>query len=114
MAIFAGPTSPHKLAGIFGLSSYLLLQHKFKEYIPTNHPNKETPIFMGHGSADELVKHEWGLRTAQELRGLGFNVDFRTYKALGHSADSREINDLEKWIQERLPPVADGATPSSE
>ena len=60
---------------------------------------------MGHGDADPLVRHDWGLQTAQVLRELGLKVDFRTYKGLAHSADPKEIDDLEVYLRERLPPL---------
>lgn len=105
MSLFAGISSPDSLAGIFGLSSYLLLHHRIKDFVTASNPNKNTPIFMGHGSADQLVKFEWGRQTAQALRDMGHQVDFRAYPGLEHSADMVEINDLERWLQERLPPV---------
>lgn len=105
MSLFAGVTCPDSLAGIFGLSSYLLLHHRIKDFVATSNPNKDTPIFMGHGSEDKVVKFEWGRQTAQALRDLGHKVDFRAYPGLEHSADMDEINDLEGWLQERLPPV---------
>lgn len=48
--------------------------------IPADNPNKETPIFMGHGDIDPVVRHEWGQRTADTLKEWGWNVDFRTYE----------------------------------
>lgn len=110
MSLFAGITCPDKLAGIVGLSSYLLMEGKVKEYVPEDNPNKETPIFMGHGDADPLVKYQWGVKTAETLKGWGWTVDFKTYKGLGHSADPREIDDLETYIQQRLPPLGEGGT----
>ncbi|KAL9596103.1 MAG: hypothetical protein Q9179_004734 [Wetmoreana sp. 5 TL-2023] len=60
---------------------------------------------MGHGDADPLVKVEWGRETAKELRELGWgSVDFREYKGLVHSADPKEMDDLEEWLGGRLPP----------
>jgi len=105
ISIFTGITSPHPLAGIFGLSSYLLLHDKLASYMnSSNEENKNVPIFMGHGDSDPLVKHEWGLDTAKSLRELGFkSIDFRTYKGLVHSADMKEMDDLEKWLEKRLP-----------
>ena len=61
---------------------------------------------MGHGDVDPLVKHEWGLDTSKVLREMGWKVDFRTYKGLQHSAEPREIDDLEKYLEERLPPLS--------
>ena len=103
ISIFSAITSPFKLGGIVGLSSYLLLHDKIKDYVTAEAANKETPIFMGHGDADPLVQYQWGLQTAQELKNLGFNVNLRTYKGLAHSADPKEIDDLERYIDERLP-----------
>lgn len=80
MSLFAGATHPEKLAGIVGLSSYLLMGAKFKDFVPPDQPNSETPIFMGHGDADPLVRYDWGKRTAAALTDCGFKVDFRTYK----------------------------------
>jgi len=56
ISLFTGITCPNKLAGIFGLSSYLLLHNKIKDYVTEESTNKDTPIFMGHGDADPLVK----------------------------------------------------------
>ena len=156
ISLFTGVTSSEKLAGIFGLSSYLLLHDKIKDYVTTESSNKSTPVFMGHGDVDPLVRHDWGSETAKALRELGWTVDFRTYKGgvcslfsilrcchrgrsrnlelyivilkyrskphtdiaetvtgkltiryatgLAHSADPKEIDDLEKYLSERLPP----------
>lgn len=108
MSIFAGITCPDKLAGIVGLSSYLLMEGKVKEYVPEENPNKATPIFMGHGDSDPLVKYQWGVKTAEVLKEWGWNVDLKTYKGLQHSADPREIDDLEKYIHQRLPALGEG------
>lgn len=71
----------------------------------TENKNKDTPIFMGHGDIDPLVKHEWGAQTAQVLKESGLKVDFRTYKGLDHSADPKEMDELETFLHERLPPL---------
>ena len=72
-------TGEQKLAGIFGLSSYLLLGKKLEEMIPASAPSKDAPIFMGHGDSDPLVRYVWGKGTAEKLQQLGWKVDFRTY-----------------------------------
>ena len=60
---------------------------------------------MGHGDVDPMVKYEWGSETSKILKEMGWKVDFRTYKGLAHSADPKEIDDLEKYLEERLPPL---------
>lgn len=80
MSLLSGVTYKSQLGGIFGLSCYLLLQGKIKELIPESSPNQNTPIFMGHGDADQVVAHKFGQMSADELTKHGYKVDFRTYK----------------------------------
>ena len=103
MSLFSGVTCPTKLGGIFALSSYLLLQGKIRDLVPAESPNKDTPIFMGHGDVDPVVRYPWGQATAQQLREWGWEVDFKTYKGLPHSAAPQEITDLEKYLSARIP-----------
>ena len=79
MSLFSGITSTVKLAGIFGLSCYLPMHQKAKSLIPEGSPNHATPIFLGHGDVDPLVKLEAGQMTSSYLKSLGFHLDFRTY-----------------------------------
>ena len=107
MSLRAGVTCPTKLGGIFGLSCYLLLQGKIREMVPKENPNKETKIFMGHGDSDPLVRYAWGQKTAETLKEWGWNVELKTYKGLQHSASPQEIDDLERYIAERVPELKD-------
>ncbi|KAK3654702.1 hypothetical protein LTR56_003975 [Elasticomyces elasticus] len=109
MSLMAGITNPTKLGGIFGLSCYLLLKDKVQSMVPSDSPNKATPIFMGHGDADQVVRYAWGKMTADTLKGWGWNVDFKTYRGLPHSAAPEEIDDLEKYLNQRIPPLGDKA-----
>lgn len=103
MSIFSGLTARYKLGGIFGLSCYLLLHNKLQCFIPPDNANLETPIFMGHGDADPLVKLEWAEQTAKALKDWGYKVNLKTYRGLQHSADPEEVDDLEKYLKERIP-----------
>lgn len=81
MSLFAGLTATPKLGGIFGLSSYMLLQGKLKQKIEqAGSANTTTKIFMGHGDADPVVRYDWGKLTADKLKEWGHDVDFRTYR----------------------------------
>ncbi|GAB7344795.1 hypothetical protein MBLNU457_3257t2 [Dothideomycetes sp. NU457] len=103
MSLMAGTTCPTKLGGIFALSSYLLLQSKLQDLVPKDNPNKDTQIFMGHGDSDPVVQYQWGKRTAEKLKQWGWNVDFKTYRGLPHSAAPEELDDLEKYLKQRIP-----------
>jgi predicted esterase len=126
MSLFSGVTYKNQLGGIFGLSCYLLLQKTIKELIPIDNPNQNTPIFMGHGDADQVVAHKYGKLSADELTKLGYKVDFRTYKfgsttpieertnrldrGLVHSADPDEIDHLESYLNQQIPALGDDKT----
>lgn len=110
MAIFSGITAPKKLGGIFGLSCYLLLHDKLKNFLPDPSPNKETPIFMGHGDSDALVLPRWGELSAETLKNDGFDVTLKTYRGLEHSADPDEIDDVEKYLNKRIPALGANAS----
>lgn len=109
ISLYSGLTFPSPLAGIVGLSSYLLHHTTFTSRLPSPCPNLDTPIFMGHGEIDPLVQYTWGKETADKLKEAGCKkLDFRTYKGLAHSADPKEIDDLEKWLAERVPDIGGG------
>lgn len=107
MAIFSGITSKEKLGGIFGMSCYLLMYNKVESLLPTEGGNKETRIWMGHGDSDPLVRPEWGQATARKLKDMGFGVELKMYRGLEHSADPEEIDDVEKFLNESIPPLGD-------
>lgn len=80
MSIFAGLTSPLKIAGIVGLSSWLLLHQSFKDHVPSANINKGTSILMGHGDMDPLVRYPLATETNKILTELGYDVTLKTYR----------------------------------
>lgn len=80
MSVFTGMTSKEKLGGVFGLSCYLLLSDRIKNYIPEVWPNKDTPFFLAHGEDDEVVRYQFGEQSAKMLKDLGLTkVSFNMY-----------------------------------
>ena len=80
MAVFSGITNKESLGGVFGLSCYLLLSDKIKNYIPEEFPNKKTPFFLAHGTDDSIVRHDFGAMSASKIKELGFeDVTFKSY-----------------------------------
>jgi lysophospholipase I len=80
MSIFAGLTNKLPLAGIVGLSAWLLLSGKFKDLVPKDNPNKTTPVFMGHGDEDQVVKTILGENSYEMLKEMGFDVSWHLYE----------------------------------
>lgn len=103
MSLFAGLTAKVKLAGIVALSSYLLLSLKFAEMVPSPSVNKETPIFMAHGTADQVVNFPMGKLSYDFLKEKGYNVTFKQYEGMGHSACLEELDEIEQFLRSRLP-----------
>ena len=105
-------TIKQKLAGVFGLSCYLVLDKKIAELNKeAENVNKDTPFFIAHGDADEVCRYQWGVESARIIeKELGHKVEFKTYPDLPHSAAMEEIDDLEKWVQKCLDanPVKEG------
>ncbi|KAJ0343438.1 hypothetical protein KNSL1_010297 [Colletotrichum chrysophilum] len=105
MAIFSGLTGTHKVAGIVGLSCWLLLSERFASLVPAYKPNQATPIFMGHGDADPLVRPELGALSMEALKKLGYDVSRTLYPGMGHSACLEELDDVEAFLLKQLPPT---------
>lgn len=100
MTLLTGLSSPIKLGGLVALSGYLPLLPKFTEY--SSHANKQTPLFMGHGDADQVVRYNYGFDSSQYLKKAGYPVQFETYRGMGHSSCDQEFQDLVKFLQSRL------------
>jgi lysophospholipase-1 len=79
IAVAAGLTYSQPLAGIVLLSAWLPLAQKFMEYVPEENPNKETPIFQGHGVNDRLVPVVFAKKSREALTGMGFSVSWNVY-----------------------------------
>jgi len=129
VSIFSGLTAPFKLAGIVALSSYLLLSLKFKDLVPKEAYNQDTPVFMAHGDRDPVVNVSLGKQSFDLLKDLGYKASWRTYPSvlpclnsgrflrrradngrsrMAHSACPEELDDVEAFLKERLPPLDDG------
>ncbi|KAK0729716.1 Phospholipase/carboxylesterase/thioesterase [Lasiosphaeris hirsuta] len=103
LSLFSGLTAKTKLAGIVALSAYLMLSLKFTELVPKPEFNKQTPIFMGHGGSDQVVNTALGEKSAEFLKGLGYNVNMKIYRGMAHSACPEELEEVEAFLTDKLP-----------
>ena len=99
VALHTGLQYPATLAGLIGLSTYLPLpDHLHGESLQAN---RNTPLFMAHGSYDPVVPVTLGDQTHQRLQELGYRVEWHTYP-MEHAVNLDEIRDLGAWLRLRL------------
>ena len=99
ISLFSGPRYPEKLAGIMGLSCYMLLE----DALPTERTraNYQTPIFLAHGNQDPVVDVRRGTEAKQLLEAGGYPVEWHAYP-MPHSVCPQEIVDIAAWLRKVL------------
>ncbi|TFZ00356.1 alpha/beta hydrolase [Ramlibacter humi] len=95
MALLAGLRHAERLAGIVGMSGYLPLAASTAA--ERTDANALTPVFMAHGSFDNVVPLERGKQSCDALRALGYDVQWHEYP-MAHSVCLEEIQDLNAWL----------------
>jgi phospholipase/carboxylesterase len=101
IALHTALRHPQRLAGIVALSTYLVLADKLPEQASA--ANRDIPIFMGHGTADPVVRFEWGETWHRALVANGYRVDWHTYR-MEHSVCLEEIVAIGAWLTRTLAP----------
>ncbi|KAI1196827.1 phospholipase/carboxylesterase [Nemania serpens] len=69
-----------------------------------NQTASSTPIFLGHGDADEKKPYKLGEAAARTMRAAGYNkVEWKLYPGLGHwYRIPDEIDDIVEFIRDRV------------
>ena len=100
MALFAGTRQAQKLAGIMGLSCYLVLAARLAA--ERNAVNDATPIYLAHGLQDPVVAPELGAEARRQLQAAGYAVEWHAY-SMPHAVCPQEILDIAAWLRRVLP-----------
>ena len=96
MTLQTGMRHPEKLAGMLCLSGYLPLAN-----VVINERAEEslaTPIFMAHGTHDNVVPFARARESKEVLVSLGYQVEWHEY-TMQHSLCLEEVQDISKWIR---------------
>jgi phospholipase/carboxylesterase len=96
VALFAGIRHPEKLAGIMGLSCYLLLEERLTAERAA--ANQATPMFLAHGREDPVVNPALGEEAHRQLTKAGYAVEWHTY-GMPHSVCPQEVADIAAWLR---------------
>jgi phospholipase/carboxylesterase len=99
MVLHTGLRHPQKLAGILALSGYLPLAESVAA--ERNAANKDTPIFMAHGTQDPMIVLSRAEASRDALVALGCKVQWHTYP-MPHSVHPSEIADIAKFLKSVL------------
>ena len=95
MTLLTGLRAPQRLAGLIGLSGWLPLA-------PTtaaerSDANRDTPVFLAHGTVDPVVPFALGTASRDAITALGNPVEFHQYPIQHHTAPE-ETRDVHRWL----------------
>lgn len=100
MAVLAGTRYSESLAGIMGLSCYLLLAPRLAA--ERSAANQSTPVFLAHGRQDPVVPPMLGESALRALQASGYSVEWHAYD-MPHSLCPQEVVDIAAWLRRVLP-----------
>jgi len=86
---------PERLAGVMALSTYLPLSAKLAA--ERNAVNSDLPIFMAHGSYDNMIPIDRAQASREALAALGYKVEWHDYP-MPHSVCPEEIRDMAEFL----------------
>jgi phospholipase/carboxylesterase len=99
IALYAGLRHAERLGGIMALSTYLIAQDALAS--EANAANRGVRIFMAHGSADPIVRFQWGEASKRLLEAGGYDVEWHTYR-MEHSVCLEEVRAIGAWLTKLL------------
>ncbi len=101
MSLMVGYTYPSKLAGVAVFSGYLPRYEKFSEFLSDK--NKNTPAYIGHGTADNVVSIRAAEKIDEVLSTHNIPHEFKSFAGVQHSACEEEIDDLLNFFLKNIP-----------
>lgn len=94
---------PETLLGILAISTYLPAPENVEQ---TQHSaNQTTPIFMAHGSHDEMIDIRHSIKSRVALEGLSNPLEWHEYP-MGHEVCLEEITTIGEWLRQRFESAA--------
>jgi phospholipase/carboxylesterase len=95
LALLTGLRQRDPLAGIVGLSGYLPLASTTAA--ERSEASLRTPIFLAHGTHDEVVGLDRAEASRDALQALGYQVEWHEY-LIGHAVSPLEIEELGAFL----------------
>ena len=99
LALQTGLRYPERLAGIMALSTYLPLAETLAR--EASAANRETPIFMAHGTQDAVIPYAMAAASRKVLAESGYDVEWHEY-LMPHSVCLEEVQEIGAWLRKVL------------
>ncbi len=99
MALHTGLRHPERLGGIMALSCFLPLAGAVGA--EASAANRETPIFMAHGTHDPMIPLARGRQARDLLAALGYRIAWHEYP-MPHAVCAEEVSDITRWLTDTL------------
>ena len=95
VALQTGLRHANRLAGIVALSTYLPLQESLEAEAAS--ANRNTPIFMGHGTEDAIVPLRLAELSRTVLKNRGYEVEWHAWP-MAHAVCGEEIEAISAFL----------------
>lgn len=99
MALHVGLCHAERLAGIMALSTYLPIPAVLGG--ETSAANRDTPIFMAHGTQDPIIPLAYALQSRELLSAQGYAIEWHQY-GMTHSVCMEEVAHIGAWLRRVL------------
>ncbi len=90
IALHAGLSFSHGLAGIMALSTYCPMPQQF-------HQHRDISIFMAHGKFDNVIPFSVAQASCSALQKRGYPIQWHSYP-MEHQVCAQEIEDIVNWL----------------
>ncbi|VAW47617.1 Carboxylesterase PA3859 [hydrothermal vent metagenome] len=90
IALHAGLSFSHRLAGIMALSTYCSMHQQFSQH-------RDVPIFMAHGEFDSVIPFAVAHSSYKALTKRGYGIQWQSYP-MEHQVCAQEIEDIVNWL----------------
>jgi len=96
IALYTALRHADTLAGVIALSTYLPLAHELQD--ERSAANLKTPIFMAHGTADDVIDLQIAQTSRDKMTDMGYAVEWHSYP-MAHTLSIEEVVDIAAWIK---------------
>jgi phospholipase/carboxylesterase len=104
IALHTGLRYPEPLAGILALSMPVPLPERIASEL--NPANAHVPVFLAHGTQDQVVPYPMGEYGHRLLEQLGLPIEWHSYR-MDHTVTQEEVADIRAWLG-RILAASDG------